>query len=75
MSVRNGDTVSMREHHFAAYDVTMYQTQKTNMNFLLLFKAYVADWKVELEGGAPHEVKDHSVEVCYIKAPSLLVLR
>lgn len=23
---------------------------------------YVADWKVELESGAPHEVKDHSVE-------------
>jgi len=23
---------------------------------------YVADWKVELEEGAPHEVKDHSVE-------------
>ena len=24
---------------------------------------YVADWKVELEEGAPHEVKDHSLEV------------
>ena len=24
---------------------------------------YVADWKVELEKGEPHEVKDHSVEV------------
>ncbi len=24
---------------------------------------YVADWKVQLEEGAPHEVKDHSVEV------------
>jgi aryl-alcohol dehydrogenase-like predicted oxidoreductase len=23
---------------------------------------YVADWNVKLEGGAPHEVKDHSVE-------------
>ena len=23
---------------------------------------YVADWKVELEAGAPHEVKDHSVD-------------
>lgn len=28
-----------------------------------LFVAYVADWKVQLEKGAPHEVKDHSVEV------------
>jgi hypothetical protein len=25
--------------------------------------AYVADWKVQLEKGEPHEVKDHSVEV------------
>jgi hypothetical protein len=25
--------------------------------------AYVADWRVQLEKGAPHEVKDHSVEV------------
>ena len=25
--------------------------------------AYVADWKVQLDAGAPHEVKDHSVEV------------
>ena len=25
---------------------------------------YVADWKVELDEGRPHEVKDHSVEVC-----------
>ena len=24
---------------------------------------YVADWKVELADGAPHEVKDHSLEV------------
>ena len=25
--------------------------------------AYVADWKVQLDAGKPHEVKDHSVEV------------
>jgi diketogulonate reductase-like aldo/keto reductase len=25
--------------------------------------AYVADWKIELGQGQPHEVKDHSVEV------------
>jgi aryl-alcohol dehydrogenase-like predicted oxidoreductase len=25
--------------------------------------SYVADWKVQLEAGKPHEVKDHSVEV------------
>lgn len=25
---------------------------------------YVADWKVTLDDGEPHEVKDHSVEVC-----------
>lgn len=25
---------------------------------------YVADWNVELEDGQPHEVKDHSLEVC-----------
>ena len=28
----------------------------------LLFAAYVADWKVSLEEGAKHEVKDHSTE-------------
>ena len=25
---------------------------------------YVADWKVELGEGEPHEIKDHSLEVC-----------
>ena len=36
--------------------------------------AYVADWKVKLEGGKPHEVKDHSVEVGrYIRIPNLNV--
>jgi hypothetical protein len=30
-----------------------------------LHEAYVADWKVQLEAGKPHEVKDHSVEVRY----------
>lgn len=24
--------------------------------------SYVADWNIELEGGAPHEIKDHSIE-------------
>jgi hypothetical protein len=27
------------------------------------YAAYVADWKVQLDVGEPHEVKDHSVEV------------
>jgi hypothetical protein len=27
-----------------------------------IYKTYIPDWNVKLEGGAPHEVKDHSVE-------------
>ena len=31
---------------------------------------YVADWKVQLEEGKPHEVKDHSVEVSFARTNS-----
>ncbi len=33
---------------------------------------YVADWKVQLDEGKPHEVKDHSVEVCIVYCVLLL---
>ena len=35
-----------------------------NFTFIFLLAAYVADWKVSLDQGEPHEVKDHSTEVC-----------
>ncbi len=38
----------------------------------LLHTAYVADWKVQLDAGKPHEVKDHSVEVRLLLLVSFL---
>lgn len=43
----------LREKNIAPEDV--YVSSKWGYS-------YVADWKVQLEAGAPHEVKDHSVE-------------
>ena len=45
---------------------------KGNVNYKrYLCVACVADWKVELEKGEPHEGKDYSVEVSGTKSHSI----
>ena len=78
MLVRNGDIVEFYFcilFFFSSYlGMTVVCKILNNNNVLTLCVdrivlvhvmciAYVADWKVFLEKGAPHEVKDHSVEV------------
>jgi hypothetical protein len=43
----------------------LQENSRTIVTFFFTFctAAYVADWKVSLDQGKPHEVKDHSTEV------------
>lgn len=60
MSVPSGDTVSSTSHNWFHF----FPLRRSPSLLPLSYNAaYVADWKVELQEGAPHEVKDHSVEV------------
>lgn len=63
MSVPSGDIVSCG--YIAMCHVFIYERylHAVSDEYSVDLLAYVADWKVQLEKGAPHEVKDHSVEV------------